>query len=998
MRKNLLFLVIAIIGLLIIFLFYLSNFGIKTNNFNSFIKNKIKNYDNRISLELNDVFLKLNLKELTVKVNTKNSKVRIEENFIKLSNIDINLNLIKFIRNQNSVEKIQIITDQNKITNVSEFLNSYKFNKVRSLIYSQINKGNIKAIVKIYFDKENEDNFSYEIKGKVKNANINLSESDKLNKINFNFNIKDKVYNFDDIEFQYQNINYQSKKISINDSGKIFDVKGKINNKKGLINPNLLSKLFNFNLDFLDKKKILIASENKFAFKIKHNLSIKDFEFKSNLKFDEIFTNKKYQDLIYLKNGVIETKYLNRNLTVDVKSEFNFFDDKDIKKIKKTSNKNNLELKIVKKNKENFQINGNLKNDQIYINPNFLSELLKTRFDILSSDKVIIESNNNFNFEIDKNKKIIDLSINSILNFDRLNFNEKFQNLIYLKNGKIETFIKDKNFEVKIDSNYSFVNNKNNNKENDQKIKFAIKNNKNNSFDVETLFKTEKIRLNSKELIKYLKLNFKLIEDQDVTLDSDNRINFTVDKKQNISDLKIKSFLQFDKLAVDYKSNSLKKFIKDYNDQIYITGDNIEIDYSNDEIKINGSGKYSFNEKFENYKIKFINKKNKYEFDTFFGLKNILIKIDEINYLKEKSKSAHVNLVGSYNINNKNLYLKESNFIEGANKLSFTNLNLELENELKIKNIDNLEFNYLNYDNKLNNIKLIKYNDNFFELTGTNYDGRSLVNSIIKGNTNNKFLKIFKNLNSDIILNIEKFYLGDESYLEQIVGKLNIKKNKLQAGKIEAYLDKKNKFRYNLKTTDEREKITNLYIENPEPFIKNYKFIKGFKEGKLEFDSTEINNVSKSKLKIYDFKVKQVPLLAKILTLASLQGIADLLTGEGIRFDEFEMDYIKRGSNTSISEMYAIGPAMSILMEGYLVKDELTSLRGTLVPATTINNFIGKIKIIGDILVGSKKGEGVFGVSFKIKGPPDNLKTTVNPVKTIAPRFITRILEKFKEN
>ena len=47
-----------------------------------------------------------------------------------------------------------------------------------------------------------------------------------------------------------------------------------------------------------------------------------------------------------------------------------------------------------------------------------------------------------------------------------------------------------------------------------------------------------------------------------------------------------------------------------------------------------------------------------------------------------------------------------------------------------------------------------------------------------------------------------------------------------------------------------------------------------------------------------------------------------------------------------------------------------------------------------------KIGEGVFGVSFKVKGYPDNLKTTVNPVKTLTPRFITRALEnaKKKEN
>ena len=98
-----------------------------------------------------------------------------------------------------------------------------------------------------------------------------------------------------------------------------------------------------------------------------------------------------------------------------------------------------------------------------------------------------------------------------------------------------------------------------------------------------------------------------------------------------------------------------------------------------------------------------------------------------------------------------------------------------------------------------------------------------------------------------------------------------------------------------------------------------------------------------------------------------------------------------------IKEIYAIGPAISILMDGYVQEDELISLRGTLVPATTINKFVGSIPILGDILVGKKTGEGVFGVSFKIKGPPKDLKTTVNPIKTLTPRFITRTLEKIKK-
>jgi hypothetical protein len=65
---------------------------------------------------------------------------------------------------------------------------------------------------------------------------------------------------------------------------------------------------------------------------------------------------------------------------------------------------------------------------------------------------------------------------------------------------------------------------------------------------------------------------------------------------------------------------------------------------------------------------------------------------------------------------------------------------------------------------------------------------------------------------------------------------------------------------------------------------------KGYEEGYLDFYSSKINNISKSKLKIYDFKLKELPALTKLLTLASLQGIADLLSGEGIRFDEMEMN------------------------------------------------------------------------------------------------------------
>ena len=81
-----------------------------------------------------------------------------------------------------------------------------------------------------------------------------------------------------------------------------------------------------------------------------------------------------------------------------------------------------------------------------------------------------------------------------------------------------------------------------------------------------------------------------------------------------------------------------------------------------------------------------------------------------------------------------------------------------------------------------------------------------------------------------------------------------------------------------------------------------------------------------------------------------------------------------------------------------MLKRQINKFKRNIGSATTINKAIGTIPVLGKILVGSKTGEGVFGVSFKIKGPPKKLETTVNPIKTLTPRFITRTLEKIKKN
>ena len=321
---------------------------------------------------------------------------------------------------------------------------------------------------------------------------------------------------------------------------------------------------------------------------------------------------------------------------------------------------------------------------------------------------------------------------------------------------------------------------------------------------------------------------------------------------------------------------------------------------------------------------------------------------------------------------------------------------MKLENNFKIKDFSSVEAKYYNKENFLNHISITK-KKNLIKLYSNQFDLSSDIEKALKSKNNNNFFEIFKNLTSIIDIEVKLARIDNEHSLKNIKGKVLVKNNKINKSDIFAKFDEKNKFLYNIDKNNGK-RVSIIYSDVAKPFVKKFGFIKGFEDGKLDYTSTEINkDLTKSELRLYDFKLQNMPTLTKLLSLASLQGIADLATGEGIRFNEFEMFFENSKNLLTINEIYALGPAISVLMEGYIEKNKLVSLRGTLVPATTINKTIAKIPLLGSILVGEKSGEGVFGVSFKIKGPPNNLDTRVNPIKTLAPRFISRTLDKLKK-
>ena len=150
-------------------------------------------------------------------------------------------------------------------------------------------------------------------------------------------------------------------------------------------------------------------------------------------------------------------------------------------------------------------------------------------------------------------------------------------------------------------------------------------------------------------------------------------------------------------------------------------------------------------------------------------------------------------------------------------------------------------------------------------------------------------------------------------------------------------------------------------------------------------DVDRADGAIEGELRVDDFKVRDAPLLAKILSLASLTGVFDLLTGEGLPFSRLIVPFTKRGETIDIREAHTYGPAVGFTFEGRIdLAADTAELNGTVVPAYMINSILGNIPLIGDILVGPKGG-GVFAVTYSLRGPLDDPEIAVNPLSALAP-------------
>jgi len=469
--------------------------------------------------------------------------------------------------------------------------------------------------------------------------------------------------------------------------------------------------------------------------------------------------------------------------------------------------------------------------------------------------------------------------------------------------------------------------------------------------------------------VKSLKANF------------NNYLSIDLDKTYKVKDYnyKISGNIKESKFEL---LNSLKNsLITEKIKEIYLSDLQITSIFKPKIINLKSEGKYSFN----NLDFLKINFENNWKSDLMNLKLNLSyrnsLELGIINYVKPKDSIAKLSLNFEKKINN--LKINKLNFEEGKNLIIVEGLQFQKN---KFSTFKKIKVKTTNNDFFIENGKKI-------QIKGNKFDATNLAKFFSNRNSENKFQKLnsnieidFKNIKVSMTDILKNFKLIGEIKRGQFV-KISSKgdfggNNFLD---ISMRKDKKTKKKY-----------LEIYSDLTQPLLTEYNFFKGLSGGKLLFTSLIDGSASSSKLKIENFKVINAPGVIKLLSIADLGGLEDLAKGEGISFDELEINMEKKENFLKINEIIALGPSISVLMEGYQDENDLVSLRGTLVPAKTLNKIISKIPVIGNIVIPKEVGEGLFGISFKIKGSKGEMKTTINPIRTLTPRFIQKVIDRNK--
>ncbi len=139
-------------------------------------------------------------------------------------------------------------------------------------------------------------------------------------------------------------------------------------------------------------------------------------------------------------------------------------------------------------------------------------------------------------------------------------------------------------------------------------------------------------------------------------------------------------------------------------------------------------------------------------------------------------------------------------------------------------------------------------------------------------------------------------------------------------------------------------------------------------------------------LRMTNVWLRDAPAMAGLLSAVSIIGLLEQLSGDGLLFTDVEAKFRMTPKQVIVTESSATGASMGISMDGYydLASDRM-DMQGVFSPLYLING-------IGAVL--TRKGEGLIGFNYTLRGTAEKPRVQVNPLSIFTPGMFREIFRR----
>ena len=139
-------------------------------------------------------------------------------------------------------------------------------------------------------------------------------------------------------------------------------------------------------------------------------------------------------------------------------------------------------------------------------------------------------------------------------------------------------------------------------------------------------------------------------------------------------------------------------------------------------------------------------------------------------------------------------------------------------------------------------------------------------------------------------------------------------------------------------------------------------------------------------LRITSVRLRDAPAIAALLDAVSVVGLLTQLDGNGIAFEEVDARFRLMPDRVVVTQSSAVGPGLGVSLDGvYDLRAGRMDFQGVVSPFYLLNS-------VGSFL--TRKGEGLIGFNFNLRGTSEQPAVDVNPLSAFTPGMFREIFRR----